>query len=64
MHIGQGTIKRHFGGWSKANLTIDTTTKIKSNNQILVVKCVELNKRTPTGKRKRTLRILKAEAVS
>ena len=64
MHIGQGTIKRHFGSWSKANLTVDTVTKLISNNQLLIVKCVELNERTPTGKRKKRLRILRAEVIA
>ena len=63
MIITQQQIKKAFGKFAKANLTLGTVTKITTANAGIIVKCVSLNKLTPTGQNKKALRILEAWRV-
>ena len=63
MIITQQQIKKAFGKFAKANLTLGKATKITTADAGIIVKCVSLNKLTQTGKNKKALRIIEGWKV-
>ena len=64
MHITTRQLKRQIGP-VKANMIPGVKTKITNHatQQQLTVLCVELNKRTPAGNKRRVFKIVSAAAA-
>lgn len=66
MHITLKQLRKSLRGHRvKANLIPGVVTTITSHDtkERITVKCVKLNKRTPTGKRSKVFRIISARKV-